>query len=146
MEFEILGLVLGFLQGIFEWLPISSEGQLVIVLSNFLTLNAEAATSLALFSHIGTAFVVLVYYRKEFILVFMSCFSYLKSSILQKESKRVENYENGLILLSCGNYGNVIRTLMPIIISDEHLERGLAIMEDGFSTISESHGKQNQSA
>ena len=43
--------------------------------------------------------------------------------------------EKGLIILSCGNYGNVIRTLMPFVITDEQLERGLAIMEDGLSTI-----------
>ncbi|EPR44528.1 4-aminobutyrate aminotransferase [Desulfovibrio sp. X2] len=38
-------------------------------------------------------------------------------------------YEKGLIVLSCGNFGNVIRTLMPLVISDEQLERGLAILE-----------------
>jgi len=45
-------------------------------------------------------------------------------------------YEKGLILLSCGNSGNVIRTLMPLVISDEQLERGLSIMEDGLSALS----------
>lgn len=45
-------------------------------------------------------------------------------------------YENGLVLLSCGNYGNVIRTLMPLVITDEQLERGLSIMEDGLSSLS----------
>ena len=43
--------------------------------------------------------------------------------------------ENGLITLACGNFGNVIRTLMPLVITDEQLERGLAIMEDQFSTL-----------
>ncbi|OEU63992.1 MAG: 4-aminobutyrate transaminase [Desulfobacterales bacterium PC51MH44] len=45
-------------------------------------------------------------------------------------------FEKGLILLSCGNFSNVIRTLMPLVIIDEQLERGLAIMEDGLSVIS----------
>ena len=44
-------------------------------------------------------------------------------------------YENGLILLSCGNYGNVIRTLMPLVIDDDQLERGLAVMEEGLSRL-----------
>jgi 4-aminobutyrate aminotransferase / (S)-3-amino-2-methylpropionate transaminase / 5-aminovalerate transaminase len=43
--------------------------------------------------------------------------------------------EKGLIILACGNYGNVIRTLMPLVITDEQLERGLAIMADGLSTL-----------
>ncbi|OPX38818.1 MAG: 4-aminobutyrate--2-oxoglutarate transaminase, partial [Desulfobacteraceae bacterium 4484_190.2] len=48
-------------------------------------------------------------------------------------------YEKGLILLSCGNSGNVIRTLMPLVITDEQLERGLSIMEDGLTEISTQH-------
>ena len=38
--------------------------------------------------------------------------------------------ENGLILLSCGTYGNVIRILVPLVISDEDLDRGLEILEE----------------
>ena len=37
--------------------------------------------------------------------------------------------ENGLILLSCGMYGNTIRFLMPVTIEDEVLEEGLGILE-----------------
>ena len=37
--------------------------------------------------------------------------------------------ERGLMLLSCGMYGNVIRILVPITIADEELERGLDILE-----------------
>jgi 4-aminobutyrate aminotransferase/(S)-3-amino-2-methylpropionate transaminase len=35
----------------------------------------------------------------------------------------------GLVLLSCGIYGNVIRILVPLVISDEDLEQGLEILE-----------------
>lgn len=54
------------------------------------------------------------------------------------KAKALSRYcvDNGLILLSCGNYGNVIRTLMPLVITDEQLERGLAIMEEGLKTVS----------
>lgn len=44
-------------------------------------------------------------------------------------------YEKGLIVLSSGNFGNVIRLLMPLVIEDEQLERGLCIMEDGLSAL-----------
>jgi 4-aminobutyrate aminotransferase len=37
--------------------------------------------------------------------------------------------ERGLVLLSCGIYGNVIRLLPPLTISDEELDRGLDILE-----------------
>jgi 4-aminobutyrate aminotransferase/(S)-3-amino-2-methylpropionate transaminase len=38
--------------------------------------------------------------------------------------------EKGLILLSCGMYGNTLRFLMPVTIEDEILEEGLAILEE----------------
>ena len=37
--------------------------------------------------------------------------------------------ERGLLLLSCGIYGNVIRILVPITVGDEELDRGLDILE-----------------
>ena len=37
--------------------------------------------------------------------------------------------EQGLLLLSCGLYGNVIRLLPPLTATDEELERGLGILE-----------------
>ena len=37
--------------------------------------------------------------------------------------------ENGLILLSCGIYGNTIRLLAPLTIPDNHLAEGLDILE-----------------
>ena len=45
-------------------------------------------------------------------------------------------FEKGLVLLSCGTFGNVIRVLMPLVIGDDELERGLAIMEEGFAVVS----------
>jgi 4-aminobutyrate aminotransferase/(S)-3-amino-2-methylpropionate transaminase len=54
------------------------------------------------------------------------------------ETKALITYahEHGLILLSCGSYKNVIRILMPLVITYEQLERGLSIMADGFAKIS----------
>ena len=37
--------------------------------------------------------------------------------------------KQGLLLLSCGLYGNVIRLLPPLTATDDELERGLAILE-----------------
>jgi 4-aminobutyrate aminotransferase len=37
--------------------------------------------------------------------------------------------EHGLLLLSCGTYGNVIRILVPLVVSDEELSQGLDILE-----------------
>jgi 4-aminobutyrate aminotransferase/(S)-3-amino-2-methylpropionate transaminase len=36
--------------------------------------------------------------------------------------------QEGLLLLTAGQYSNVIRTLMPLVITDDELEEGLSIM------------------
>ena len=38
--------------------------------------------------------------------------------------------ERGLVLLSCGIYGNVIRILVPLSIDDALLDRGLDLLEE----------------
>jgi len=43
--------------------------------------------------------------------------------------------DKGLILLSCGVYGNVIRFLMPLTIPDAQLEQGLAIVGECLSEL-----------
>ncbi|TCP29629.1 4-aminobutyrate aminotransferase [Scopulibacillus darangshiensis] len=40
--------------------------------------------------------------------------------------------ENGLLLLSAGLKGNVVRFLAPLVITDDELARGLAILEKAF--------------
>jgi 4-aminobutyrate aminotransferase/(S)-3-amino-2-methylpropionate transaminase len=42
----------------------------------------------------------------------------------------------GLILLSAGVYNNVIRVLMPLVITDDQLEEGLAILDEAIQKYS----------
>lgn len=46
-------------------------------------------------------------------------------------TKKVTSFalDNGLILLSCGVYGNVVRILVPLTVSDAVLDEGLATLE-----------------
>jgi 4-aminobutyrate aminotransferase/(S)-3-amino-2-methylpropionate transaminase len=44
--------------------------------------------------------------------------------------------EKGLVVLSCGTLGNVMRMLMPLVIEDDQLEKGLSILEEGLIKIS----------
>ncbi|QGY41552.1 4-aminobutyrate--2-oxoglutarate transaminase [Pseudodesulfovibrio cashew] len=55
------------------------------------------------------------------------------------KAKELVSYclDKGLILLSCGNFGNVIRTLMPLVITEEQLEKALSIMDEGLASISQ---------
>jgi undecaprenyl-diphosphatase len=65
MERLWLAIVVGVLQGIFEWLPISSEGNIALYLSVVEGLDPALATGFGLFLHAGTAVAATVYYRGE---------------------------------------------------------------------------------
>jgi 4-aminobutyrate aminotransferase / (S)-3-amino-2-methylpropionate transaminase / 5-aminovalerate transaminase len=43
--------------------------------------------------------------------------------------------ERGLVLLSCGLHGNVVRILVPLVISDEDLAQGLDILEESIQEV-----------
>ncbi len=44
-------------------------------------------------------------------------------------------YERGLVTISAGTYGNVIRTLMPLVITDEELAEGLVVFEGALAEV-----------
>lgn len=46
-------------------------------------------------------------------------------------------FENNLITLVCGIHGNVIRVLMPLVIEDDQLQKGLDIMEAGLAEVND---------
>ena len=61
-ESLIVAIILGALQGLFEWLPISSEGNITVILAA-LGRQPRDAVTLALFLHLGTAVSATAYYR-----------------------------------------------------------------------------------
>ena len=56
-----------------------------------------------------------------------------------EETKQVTQYcyEHGLITISAGSYGNVIRLLMPLVIADDQMEEALDILEGALKTVYE---------
>ncbi len=44
-------------------------------------------------------------------------------------------YEKGLITISAGTYGNIMRILMPLVITDSELDKGLAILDESLGEI-----------
>ena len=55
-----------------------------------------------------------------------------------EEAKKLQNscLDRGLLILTCGAFSNVIRVLAPFVITDEQLEKGLSIVEQGLVEIS----------
>lgn len=60
----ISAIVFGIVQGIFEWLPISSQGNILGLLS-IIGVDPSHALKIAIFLHAGTLFSAIIYYRKE---------------------------------------------------------------------------------
>ncbi len=58
-------IIIGVLQGTIEWLPISSQGNLVIYLANFLKISPQLSLNYSLLLHIGTLGSAIVYFRNE---------------------------------------------------------------------------------
>jgi 4-aminobutyrate aminotransferase / (S)-3-amino-2-methylpropionate transaminase / 5-aminovalerate transaminase len=54
-----------------------------------------------------------------------------------EETKAITQYcyEHGVITISAGSYGNVIRLLMPLVITDEQMDEGLAVLEEALRTL-----------
>lgn len=65
-------IIIAILQGLFEWLPISSSGQTFIVSMNIFGISPEEAYSLAIWLHLGTTLAVLLKFRTDFFKIFKS--------------------------------------------------------------------------
>ncbi len=79
-------IVLGIIQGVAEWLPISSEGAIILAKVSFFNgdLAAGELIRYALFLHLGTFFAALLYLRKEVVYLLKNFFNYKKA---EKEGK-----------------------------------------------------------
>ncbi len=62
---SVIALLLGVLQGIIEWLPISSTGQLIVVMMNLANIEWSTAFALAFYLHLGTMLAVVVKFNSH---------------------------------------------------------------------------------
>jgi 4-aminobutyrate aminotransferase/(S)-3-amino-2-methylpropionate transaminase len=56
-----------------------------------------------------------------------------------EETKQITQYcyEHGVITISAGSYGNVIRLLMPLVITDAQMDEALDVLEGALKTVYE---------
>jgi len=70
----LYGIALGVIQGISEWLPISSKTQIIIFSTYLLKMSFNDAYTFGLFMEIGTIFAAVIYFRKEVFSMMMALF------------------------------------------------------------------------
>jgi 4-aminobutyrate aminotransferase / (S)-3-amino-2-methylpropionate transaminase / 5-aminovalerate transaminase len=57
----------------------------------------------------------------------------------EAETKEIAHYcyEHGLITITAGTYNNIMRILVPLVVTDEQLDEGFAVIEAAIATIAE---------
>jgi len=60
------------------------------------------------------------------------------------ETKKIAQYcyEHGLITITAGSYGNVIRVLVPLVVTDAQLDEGMDVIEAAFTLVSDKDKKE----
>src|ERR1700691_2883617 len=59
-----------------------------------------------------------------------------------EETKQVSQYcyEHGLVLITAGSYGNVVRLLMPLVVTDAQMDEGMDVLESALAHVAEKKG------
>ncbi len=105
MTFTIKALILGIIQGITEFVPVSSSGHLVLA-NHFIGLELQDITfEIAL--HIGTLLSVLIFFRKEILILLSSLYN-----IRDRSKERVRDRRIILYLLT----GTVVTGFLGIMM------------------------------
>jgi undecaprenyl-diphosphatase len=84
----ITALIIGLLQGLIEWLPVSSQGQLILLMVAFLGVKPMEAISLSVYVHLGTGLAALVYFRRDV------------SEILRRKTEKAQRMSLFLIVVT----------------------------------------------
>jgi 4-aminobutyrate aminotransferase/(S)-3-amino-2-methylpropionate transaminase len=58
------------------------------------------------------------------------------------ETKKITQYcyEHGLITITAGSYGNVIRVLVPLVITNEQMDEALGVLDSAIATVCDQKG------
>ena len=106
-------IILGIIQGITEWIPVSSEGFLLFVTSNFFgEIELDLFLRQALFLHLGTFFAALVYFRKEIKELLKGAMNYSNSDPETKRTLRfliITTLISGVVGLAILNFLDLVK-------------------------------------
>lgn len=72
-------ILLGTIQGVFEWLPVSSEGFVTLTMTQLFGENALKSVNIAIWLHLGTMFSALLYFRRDVKKILLGLPNYFRS-------------------------------------------------------------------
>lgn len=87
----VAAVLVGIVQGVFEWLPVSSEAVITLILTQVLNTDPGSAVNASIFLHMGTMFSALVYFREEYLEIFRNMMENLQKpkDIMNTDSGRL---------------------------------------------------------
>ena len=91
MEF-IEAVILGVVQGVVEWLPVSSEGINSLIMVNFFGKTLEEAVVYSIWLHTGTLFAAVVYFRDDVYKLARNLPTYVKNPKKSTQENRLTTF------------------------------------------------------
>lgn len=139
----ITAILLGIIQGLTEFIPVSSSGHLVLI-QHFFKTGESGSIAFEVFLHLGTLAAVLVYFRKMLWDILVSMFNW--KNTMNKETHRKNRYlvsylilstlATGLLYYLFGTYMECAYT-MPALVAGLLLATGaMVFLSDYFSNTS----------
>lgn len=83
--------ILGVIQGIFEWLPVSSEAVVSIVMTQLFGSGVTESLNSAIWLHTGTMLAALIYFREDFLELIDFSFDRLLERDFKMKGSEIEN-------------------------------------------------------
>lgn len=116
-------IILGIVQGLTEFIPVSSSGHLVLVQQIF-GFQISENLSFEIFLHLGTLFAVLIFFRQQIWELILSLFNWGKGKDAEKHQNNrklilyliIATFATGLIYLGLGDYFEAIEKV-PLVVA-----------------------------
>lgn len=145
----LTGLLLGIVQGVFEWLPVSSEAVISLFLTQVMGRPPVESINIAVYLHLGTMFAAVYYFREEYTNILRETPDYLQA-VKNRDGAGEHSLINFLVvstLLTGIIGGSIYLTLLSVLENLQNAEMifsiltGLALLVTGLMKL---RGKSEQ--